>query len=212
MFQIRGINISSNTTKVVYVAEELGIDYEFIAMDFTKGEHKSPDHLQRHPIGKLPTLTHDGRHLFESGAICRYLANLSNPALYGGSDHYSRALVDQWMNFFTCHVGKHFSSYAFESVAKEKYGFGTRNEAAEKEALGFIDQQLPCVNARLEQNTFLAGDVLTIADLYAFAYSENAEMANLPLDAYPAFAKWYGAIKARDSVRNAKKRMGLLTE
>jgi glutathione S-transferase len=208
MYHVHGTSVSSNTTKVVYVAEELGLDYEYTNLDLSKGEHKTPEHLRRHPLGKVPTLTHDENSLFESGAICRYLASAEGSELYPATNHYRRALVDQWMNFFTCHLGKHFSTYAFEKVAKEKYGFGTPNQDAIKEALGYIEQQLPCVNKHLETQAYLAGENITIADLYAFAYCENAEMASLPLDSYPAFATWYAGMKERESVRRAIKRLG----
>ena len=207
MYHIHGLSISSNTTKVLYVAEELGIDYEFTDMDFSKREHKTPEHLARHPLGKLPTLTHNGKHLFESNAICRYLAVTEKSNLYGG-EPYDRALIDQWMNFFTCHLGRHFNTYAFEAVAKEKFGFGTRNEAVEKEALEFIKQQLPPANSHLQSSKYFVGDSLTIADLYGFAYTENAEMGQIDLSPYPTFAKWYQGIKERKSVAKAWKRLG----
>ncbi|MDH3376086.1 MAG: glutathione S-transferase N-terminal domain-containing protein [Gammaproteobacteria bacterium] len=69
MYHIHGANVSSNITKTVYVAEELGIDFKYTNLDLSKGEHKSPEHLARHPLGKIPTLTHDGETLFESGAF-----------------------------------------------------------------------------------------------------------------------------------------------
>jgi glutathione S-transferase len=208
MYHVHGTSVSSNTTKVLYVAEELGVEYEYTNMNLAKGEHKTPEHLKRHPLGKVPTLTHDGKTLFESGAICRYLASVEGSELYPAANHYQRALVDQWMNFFTCHLGKHFSSYAFETVAKEKYGFGVPNQEAAKEALGYIEQQLPCVNKVLETRAFLAGEGITIADLYAFAYSENAEMGQIPMDPYPAFAAWYAGLRELESVQRAYKRLG----
>lgn len=209
MFQIHGISISSNTTKCVFVAEELGVEYDYVNMDFAKGEHKSPEHLARHPLGKLPTLTHDGKTLFESGAICRYMAAVSGSSLYPLDDHYRRGVIDQWMNFFTCHLGKHFSSYAFEMVAKAKYGFGEPNAAAAEEALGYIKTQLAVLDAHLADNKFLAGDELSIADHYGFAYSENAEMASLDLSPYPAFANWYAGMKERPAIRRAHERLGV---
>ena len=207
MYHVHGTSISSNTTKVLYVAEELGIDYEYTNVNLPKGEHKSPEHLKRHPLGKLPTLTHDDKTLFESGAICRYLAAVEKSELYP-QELYARAVVDQWMNFFTCHLGKHFNSYAFETVAKERYGLGTPNQEVASEARGFIDKQLPIVDARLADVPYLAGANITIADLYAFAYAENGEMADVPLQSHPAFFAWYQGIKQRPSVTRAFKRLG----
>ena len=62
MYNIHGFNLSFNTWKVLYVAEELGVEYEYTALDPMKGEHKSAEHMKRHPLGKTPTLDHDGRY------------------------------------------------------------------------------------------------------------------------------------------------------
>ena len=140
MYTIHGFNLSFNTWKVLYVAEELGIRYEYVALDPTKGEHKSEEHLKRHPLGKTPTLDHDGRYLFESGAICRYLAAVEGSDLYP-ADPYGRALVGQWMDFFSCHLGRWLGTLLFERVMRERFGMGEKKVDAEQEALGFIEKR-----------------------------------------------------------------------
>ena len=209
MYHIHGINISSNTTKTVYVAEELGIDFKYTNLDLSRGEHKTPEHLARHPLGKIPTLTHDGETLFESGAICRYLASVESSEMYPIGNHLKRCRVDQWMDLFSNHVGRWLNSYAFEKVAKAKYGFGEPNKAAEDEALGFIEQQMPAVEDQLGKGRFLLGDDLTIADNFAFAYMEMAELSHLPMGSFPNVSNWYQEFKNRDSVLGAKKKLGL---
>jgi len=207
MYKIHGFNISSNTTKTVYTAEELGVEYEYIQLDMTKGEHKTPEHFKRHPFGKAPTLTHDGATLFESGAICRYMASRENTHLYPLDDHLKRCRIDQWMDFFTIHLGRWLNTYAFEKVAKEKFGFGTPDKAIEKEALGFIEQQIPAVDKLLGEHQYFLGDTITIADLFAFAYMENAEMADLSLESTPNLRTWYVNLKKRESIVRAYKRL-----
>ena len=54
--------------------EELGLTYESIYLDFTKGEHKTPEYLAHQPFGQLPYIEDDGVEVFESRAICRFLA------------------------------------------------------------------------------------------------------------------------------------------
>lgn len=53
---------------------ELGLDYEFIQLDMSHGEHLKPDFLAINPMGKLPAIVDDGFILWESGAILLYLA------------------------------------------------------------------------------------------------------------------------------------------
>lgn len=203
MYTIHGFNLSFNTWKVLYVAEELGIRYEYVALDPAKGEHKSPEHLRRHPLGKTPTLDHDGRYLFESGAICRYLAAVEGSDLYTG-DAYGRARVDEWLDFFSCHLGRWLGTLLFERVMREQFGMGKKKADVEAEALGFIEQQMPCVDRQLDTGGHIAGDTMTIADPFAFAYIETCRMSDLSLDAYPAVARWCDSFGARETVRRAR--------
>lgn len=208
MLTIHGLHISSNTTKLLYVAEELGLDYVFVDLDFMKGEHKTPEHMARHPLGKAPTLTHEGKTLFESSAICRYLASVEKSELYPVANPYQCGQIDQWMAFFASHLGRVTNSYAFEKVAKVKYGFGTPNNEAMEAALGEIKTQMPMLDAHLASNDFLVGQTLTIADCYAFAYMENAELADFPLSEYPNVLRWYSEMRERPATSRAWKKLG----
>lgn len=208
MYTIHGINISSNTTKTVYVAEAAKLDYEFVPVDLASAGHKSPEHMKRHPFGKIPTLTHNNRSLFESNAICAYLASVENSGLYPLDDMWQKALVDQWTLFFTNHLGRHLNTYAFEKAAKVKYGFGTPDEILQAEALEFMLQQLPVVNDHIEKNTWFLENTISIADYVAFAYFETTEMAEFSLGDYPAIETWYNNIKGSDAVKAACKKIG----
>lgn len=209
MYHIHGLNISSNTTKTVYVAEELGVDYRYTNLDMPKGEHKTPEHMARHPLGKAPTFTHGKVTLFESATICRYMALTENSDMYPATDSLARCKIDQWMDFFTNHVGRWLNSYAFEKVAKVKFDFGTPDKAAEDKAKGFIEQQMPAVDQQLANQKYIASDQLTIADSFAFAYMERAEFSSLPLDSYPGVQSWYQKFQLCKSVVRAKKNIGM---
>ena len=81
-----------NIAKVLLVAEFIGLDYEYVALDRMQGDLSSLERLQRHPLGKAPVQEHDGSYYFEGAAICRYLARISESPLYQG-DTARRAIV-----------------------------------------------------------------------------------------------------------------------
>jgi len=58
-----------------WMLDECGADYEVVPIDFTKGEHKQPEFLKINPAGKLPALADGDTKVFESAAICLYLAD-----------------------------------------------------------------------------------------------------------------------------------------
>ncbi|MCB1215583.1 MAG: glutathione S-transferase family protein [Deltaproteobacteria bacterium] len=208
MYQIHGIDFSFNTTKLIYVAEALGLDYDYIKIDMAKGEHKSLDHGARHPLGKLPTLTHHGKVLFESGAICRYLANVAESPLYPINDFYKRALVDQWMDFFTAHLGRWLGTLLFEKRVKEAFFGKPADPKVIEESHAFISQQMQAVEKHLSESTYFAGEDLSIADLFAFAYIETTPLSEVSLEPYPQLQAWFKKIQGLPSVGAAQKKLG----
>ena len=53
--------------------EEVGLPYRVELVRFMRGEHLSPEHRARNPLGKVPSLTVDGHNLRENVAILNWL-------------------------------------------------------------------------------------------------------------------------------------------
>jgi|GEM_PF-1243646 len=207
---IRGLKFSSNTRKVLFVSDAVGAKYEYIEMDLRSGEQRTPEHFARHPFGKVPTLTHfqQGveKHLFESGAICRYLASVQRSDLYPVSDHYLRCQVDQWLDFFTVHLGRWVNSYVFQKVIKQRMEMGDPDLKQVDEAKKYIDQQCKSLNHHLEGKVYLTENY-SIADIFAYAYVEYAQVAGLDLGKDLSNIKsWIDVISSKDSIQRTKEK------
>ncbi len=86
----------TRATRPMWTLAELGIDYEAV----TEGVFEHPELKNYHPLGRLPVLDVDGKGLFESAAICTYLADLHpDKGLISPSGAWERALHDQWTSF-----------------------------------------------------------------------------------------------------------------
>lgn len=74
-----------NPRRVKIFLAEKNISLDIVNCDMRKGEHKTPEFLQKNPSGKIPVLElDDGRCIPESVAICRYLEALyPEPNLFG---------------------------------------------------------------------------------------------------------------------------------
>jgi len=67
-------NPKSRAAIAKWMLDECGANYEIVPIDFTKGEHKTPEFLKITPAGKLPALVDGDAKIFEGAAICLYLA------------------------------------------------------------------------------------------------------------------------------------------
>lgn len=65
----------TRATRPRWLLEEVGAPYELVRLDMSKGEHKAPAYLKIHPHGSVPALVDGDFVLFESAAICAYLAD-----------------------------------------------------------------------------------------------------------------------------------------
>lgn len=65
----------TRSNRVEWMLRELGADYEFVKVDLTTGEHKTPDHRGRHAHALVPAFEDGNVHIIESVAACLYLAD-----------------------------------------------------------------------------------------------------------------------------------------
>ena len=68
-------NPQSRAVIAKWMLDECSVPYEIVPIDFTKREHKTPEFLKINPAGKLPALLDGDVKVFESAAICLYLAD-----------------------------------------------------------------------------------------------------------------------------------------
>ena len=99
MIRIWGRTNSSNVMKVLWLLDELGVEYERLDAGGAFGRTDTAEYRAMNPPGLVPTLQEDGFSLFESNAILRYLCNSCVP----GSPWYPsaprpRAEVDAWLD------------------------------------------------------------------------------------------------------------------
>jgi glutathione S-transferase len=81
-----------------WLLEEIGAPYELVRIDLSKGEHKKPEHLKIHPHGAVPALIDGDLAMFESAAICLYLADkFPEKRLAPPLGTPARGLYYQWM-------------------------------------------------------------------------------------------------------------------
>ncbi len=73
MFTVYGFEESTYVRTVRMVLAEKGAEHDLVPVNIMEGEGAQPEHLARHPFGKIPVLDHGDLRLFETGTITRYL-------------------------------------------------------------------------------------------------------------------------------------------
>jgi glutathione S-transferase len=74
MFQLHHLN-NSRSQRIVWMLEAVGADYEIKVYKRDPKTNLAPPELKEiHPLGRAPVITHNGKVIAESGAICDYIA------------------------------------------------------------------------------------------------------------------------------------------
>jgi glutathione S-transferase len=95
-FIVHSIPGSPYGRAVLVVLEEKGACYRFSPVPF--GSLKTPEHLTRHPFGRIPALEHGTFQLYETQAILRYVDRVLPQSSLTPSNPEAAARMDQLMN------------------------------------------------------------------------------------------------------------------
>ena len=190
-----------NGRKVSIMLEELGLAYTVHEIHIGKDEQFTPDFLKISPNNKIPAIVdNDGPGgeplaLFESGAILIYLAEKTGSDLLP-TDARERARCLQWLMFQMGGVGPMFGqAHHFLRNPSEVVPYGQKRYHNETRRLyGVMDKHLA-------NNTYLAGDDYTIADVATYPWVSRHEWHQVDLDEFANVKRWFESLSARDAVK-----------
>ncbi len=192
MYKIYGDMNSGNCYKVKLVAEQLGVPYEWIAVDNMKKETRTPEFLAMNPNGKIPVLMlPSGDYLPESNAILCYLAS-GSPLL--PQDRLEQARVFQWLFF------EQYSHEPYIATARfiiRYLGRPKEQEQALQSKMAPGYKALGVMEAHLATRSYFVGERYTIADIALFAYTHVADEGDFSLADYPAIRAWIKRVQSQ---------------
>ncbi|OJJ42817.1 hypothetical protein ASPZODRAFT_20095 [Penicilliopsis zonata CBS 506.65] len=192
---------STCTQRVRTILTELGLNAELITVDLIKGAHKEEEYLANfHPFGKVPVLVDGEIQIFESRAICQYLATKHGSSL-SPSEMKRYAAYQQALSIEQSYFDPPAHTIAFEMVIKPRKKLGEPDMALVQRSLSQLDLALQGYERLLSRQTYLAGGEVTLADLYHLPYGVAIEPLGYTalLDKYPAVKAWWGRLKERES-------------
>ena len=148
--------------RVVWLLEELGLEYEVNIMPFTKEGLKSPEHRSRHALGRVPVLEDGEISIFESGAIIDYvLERHKNGGLKPSSDSSEFPFYLQWYHYCEGMVMPPMNQIVVQTILLPP---DRRDETVLNQAKSLLAKSLAPVNENLSDKDYLIGD-FSAADL-----------------------------------------------
>lgn len=169
--KIYGHPWSINTRKTLMTLAEKGLEAELVLVMIPKGEQKQPEHIARHPWGKVPVLDDDGFVLYETRAINAYLDRRNGPASLVPADVRGAARVDQWTNVADSYFVPHAHSLIVERLFRRYLGGEPNQQTIEAGRTG-IQLAFDTIDRRLAESEYLAGPTFSIADIQWMPYLE----------------------------------------
>ncbi|MBC9247098.1 glutathione S-transferase [Paracoccus sp. 11-3] len=192
----------SRSVRVLWLLEELGLEYEIREWSLTDGSLRSPDYLAMSPAGRIPALEIDGRSIFESAAIVQYLTEREGrlTPLPGDAE---RADFWEWISFA--------ETQANMLQALNIHHIFLRPESARSLPLMKLDTRRLAVTARALDNHLAGADTLLSefsgADCM-LGFNIDAVFRFLPAQAYPNFAAYRDRMTARPAYLRAAEKGG----
>jgi len=160
---VHGPGLSSYVWSVRIALAEKGVAYEHDDMAF--GAHKLPEHLARHPFGKVPAFEHDGFALYETQAIVRYVDEAFPGPSLQPADVRQRGRMNLVMGILDAYGWPSCAGgIMFNRLIAPKFGLPS-NEAAVEAAIPNAKLCYAEWERLLGDQPFMAGDSFSLADV-----------------------------------------------
>ncbi|MET0546126.1 MAG: glutathione S-transferase family protein, partial [Caulobacterales bacterium] len=191
---------NSRSTRVLWLMEEMGLDYELRV--YKRADLKTPEYMALSPLGSVPALEYDGGVMLESGAIVQFLLARHAPSpLDVGKDQPNFADYLQWLHFGEASLATWVTNYLRNTRVKPE---PERNIAAAEESLARIKPMFEFMGSVLNTRKHIAGETFTAADIMVGYTLYLARIAKLLDDAPPSLRDYYERVSSRPAFGRAK--------
>ena len=191
----------SRSVRPRWLLEELGVPYDVKRLNLQSGDQKTPEYLKINPNGAVPALVDGDVKLFESAAICEYLADkFPEKGLAPRVGTAARGYYYQWIHFAMSGLEPPLLTIFLHTVMKPE---GERIPQLVAPAREQLKAALGVLEQALTGRTVLVGDDLTAADVLVGSTLAWAQMLGLIDASTPAIAAYMGRLMGRPAFQRA---------
>ncbi len=193
MLKLLGRSNSINVRKVLWTLDEVGLEY---AYEPSAGDDlHTPGFLAMNPNAMIPVLLDGDFVLWESNAICRYLAGREARDDLLPMDPAARAIVEQWMDWQAGELNTAWR-YAFLALVRQHPDY--RDPEAVAASIASWNRHMRMVDDRLSRTgAFIAGPTFTLADVVIGLAAYRWTMTPIERPTLPAVEAWVARLAQR---------------
>ena len=191
---------NSRAVRVAWLLEELNVEYEIKKFDLGSKEMRSPDYLEIHPMGRVPTLEDGSVKIFESGAIIQYiLEKHKNNSLVPSFDDQEFSNYLQWFHYAEGMIMPPMNIIVVETILLPPE---RRTEVNVKRATKLLNQMLIAVDTHMNNRDYLAG-TFSAADLMTGHAVIMAERLGADISDKPNLSTYIARLTKRSAFQKA---------
>lgn len=197
MIRLLGRKTSGNVQKVIFLLEELGLDYAREDYGRQFGNTQTPEYRAMNPNAKVPTLVDGDLTVWESNTILRYLAAKAGSPLLP-ADLAARTEVERWMDWQLASLnGPYLAIFKEAKKAPEERGPGFEADAKE------LASQLALLDGALAGRDWAAGADFSVADICLAPIVARCVAFPVELPALANVKAWLQRVGARPAFATA---------
>lgn len=196
---------NSRSQRVLWLFEELGIEYEIKRYERDTETMLAPPSLRQvHPLGKSPVITDGEEAIAESGAITEYIINrYGNGRLIPAPNTPERLRYTYWLHYAE---GSAMPPLLLRLIF-ERFGTGD-SKAMDAFIAPQIKLHFDYIEGELSKSTWFVGEEFTAADIEMSFPLQLLAMHPEEVDRRPLLKEFLARIHARPAYKRALERGG----
>nr|GAT55055.1 glutathione S-transferase [Mycena chlorophos] len=197
--------VAGGTGFVALVLAEKRIPFTQILVNIGRQENKTPEHLERQPFAQVPAMDDDGFVLYESRAICRYLAEKypeHGPRLLPGPSLQERMLFEQAASVEFADFHLYAVRLAGATLSKVMRAQPIDKTAVDS-ILGDFGVKLDAYEKILSKNRYMTGEEISLVDFFHLGIMPgiisltNNQINPMTSPSRPNVARWWTELTSR---------------
>lgn len=199
--RILGRATSINVRKVLWTAAEAEVDFVH-ENEWGLTKHlRSPEFESLNPNALIPVLVCDEGVLWESNAICRYLASRAGRTDLLPDAPFARAEVEKWMDWQAGDLNDAWRPAFMALVRRSPEHLGDRS-AVDRSVRAWNDLMLRVERRLAETGAYLTGETFTLADICMGLALQRWLLTPIERPAAPALEAYRARLQSRPAFKS----------